>query len=58
MQPLFSLLLKNSEENSGCFISTGGNPPAKRYAKYLPTIGILRPMPKAFGETRKIGGVW
>jgi len=29
----------------------------KLYAKYLPTIGILRPIPNAFGETRKIGGV-
>jgi len=27
------------------------------YDKYLPTIGILRPWPKALGETRKIGGV-
>ncbi len=26
-------------------------------AIYLPTIGILRPMPNAFGETLKIGGV-
>lgn len=28
------------------------------YDKYLPTIGILRPMPKALGDTLKIGGVW
>ena len=27
------------------------------YERYFPTIGILRPMPKAFGETLKIGGV-
>jgi hypothetical protein len=25
--------------------------------KYFPTIGILRPMPKAFGEIRNMGGV-
>ena len=25
--------------------------------KYLPTIGILLPMPKALGDTLKIGGV-
>ncbi len=28
------------------------------YERYLPTIGILRPCPKALGETLKIGGVW
>jgi hypothetical protein len=27
------------------------------YDKYFPTIGIRRPIPKALGETRKIGGV-
>jgi hypothetical protein len=26
-------------------------------ARYLPTIGILRPIPNAFGETLRIGGV-
>ncbi len=25
--------------------------------KYFPTIGILRPMPNAFGDTRRTGGV-
>jgi hypothetical protein len=28
------------------------------YDRYFPTIGILRPMPKALGDTRSIGGVW
>jgi hypothetical protein len=27
------------------------------YDKYLPTIGIRRPCPKALGETRSMGGV-
>jgi len=26
--------------------------------RYFPTMGILRPMPKALGETRRMGGVW
>ena len=26
--------------------------------KYFPTIGIRLPKPNAFGDTRKIGGVW
>ncbi len=28
------------------------------YARYFPTMGILRPMPKALGETLRMGGVW
>ena len=43
--------------HKGCSVKSHQQLPIKIYDKYLATIGIRLPMPKAFGETRKIGGV-
>lgn len=54
----FAILLKkkNAYQKTEVLFLFGDDP--QTYAKYLPTIGILRPIPNAFGETRRIGGVW
>lgn len=35
-----------------------GREAPKNQERYFPTMGILRPVPKALGVTRSTGGVW